>query len=53
MTSAGFETQSRFAKWSARNLAGRPVNAFMSLGSSVDEFVAKIVFSGATAASFS
>jgi hypothetical protein len=53
MTSAVLNFQIWLAKCRARKRSGRPVKSFMSLGSRVEEFVAKIVCSGASAASFS
>ncbi|MNJ05150.1 hypothetical protein D3C73_1662820 [compost metagenome] len=50
MTSAVLWAQISLAKWRARNRSGRPVESTMSLGSSVEELVAKIVFAGAVSA---
>ncbi len=50
ITSAVFCAQMWFAKCRARNRSGRPVASAMALGSSVDEFVANTVVSGAAAA---
>src|ERR1700752_3098325 len=52
MTSAMLDFHSSLAKCSARNLVGRPVKPFKSLGGSVEELVAKIDFSGATRPNF-
>ncbi|CRH89511.1 Uncharacterised protein [Chlamydia trachomatis] len=48
MISAVLFFQISLAKCKARNFFGRPVASANWLGNNVEEFVAKIVFSGAT-----
>ncbi|SLJ47032.1 Uncharacterised protein [Mycobacteroides abscessus subsp. abscessus] len=48
ITSAVLNFHTWLAKCRARNRSGRPVKSLMSLGSSVEELVAKIVRAGAS-----
>ena len=52
MTSAVLLRQMRLAKCSAKNFSGRPVDAAIWLGSSVEELVTRMVLSGRYFASY-